>query len=159
RNTAIHHNNDRDLRPVKSVLAEPLQQIDRTYVRWGRKRLIYFGGCDYFPLSSHPQILSALKEGLNQFGLNVAASRFTTGNHELYGQLEAELRRFFGAPSATLVSNGYATNVVVAQALAGEFSHALIDSCAHQSLRDCLPFLGCEVIEFRHADARALSAA
>ena len=98
-----------------------------------------------------------MRQGLDRFGLNVAASRFTTGNHELYQQLEWELIRFFGVETATLVSNGYATNLALAQGLAGEFSHALIDSRAHQSLRDCLPFLEARVIEFPHADVEAVS--
>jgi hypothetical protein len=128
-------------RKLQTTLAEPLQQIDRTYVQWRGKKLTYFGGCDYFRLASHPEIIRAVQEGLQQFGLNVAASRFTTGNHELYGRLERKLCRFFRTESATLLSNGYATNIVAAQALAGEFSHALIDSRAHQSLRDCTQFL------------------
>ena len=41
---------------------------------------------------------------MKRFGLNVAASRFTTGNHEIYQQLESELVRFFAVESATLVS-------------------------------------------------------
>jgi 8-amino-7-oxononanoate synthase len=138
-------------------LAEPLQQTDRTYVRWRGKKLTYFGGCDYFRLSSHPEILQAIKNGIDQFGLNVAASRFTTGNHQLYGRLEEALCRFFKVQTATLVSNGYATNIVAGQALAGSFSHALIDSRAHQSLRDCLPFLACDAVEFPHLDADKLS--
>src|SRR5882672_5728297 len=140
-------------------LPEPLQQINRTYVQLRGRKLIYFGGCDYFRLSSHPKILEAIAEGLDRFGLNVAASRFTTGNHQLYGRLERKLCQFFRTESATIVSNGYATNIVVAQALAGEFSHALIDARAHQSLRDCLPLLNCPVKEFAHANVAALSAA
>src|SRR2546422_7093302 len=143
---------------MKAGFAEPLQQVDRTFVRARGRKLIYFGGCDYFRLSSHPQILRALKEGADQFGVNVAASRFTTGNHELYGRLERQLIRFFGAASATVLSNGYATNIVVAQALAGEFSLALIDERAHQSLFDSLAFLNCEAIRFRHLDWSTLGA-
>ena len=145
--------------PKATSFAPPLQQVDRTYVVSGGRKLIYFGGCDYFRLSSHREVLAAIHEGLERFGLNVAASRFTTGNHELYERLESELQRFFGAESATLVSNGYATNLVVAQTLAGEFSHALIDSRAHQSLRDCLPFLKSRVVEFRHAELAEVSKA
>jgi 7-keto-8-aminopelargonate synthetase-like enzyme len=140
-------------------IAEPLQQIDKTFVLWRGKKLIYFGGCDYFRLSSHPEIIFAIKDALDRFGLNVAASRFTTGNHELYERLEEQLKRFFQVPSATLVSNGYATNLVLAQALAGEFSHALIDSRAHQSLQDALSFLHCPAIKFAHVKTAAVLAA
>ena len=87
-----------------NTLAEPLQQVNRTFViRRGRK-LSYFGGCDYFRLASHPEVLGAMREGLDRFGLNVAASRRTTGNHLLYDKLETALAKFFRAETATLIT-------------------------------------------------------
>jgi 7-keto-8-aminopelargonate synthetase-like enzyme len=138
---------------------EPLQQVDRTYVRLGNRKLSYFAGCDYFRLASHPQVLAALMSGLKRYGLNVAASRLTTGNHVLYGQLEQELADFFEAENATLVSSGYLANLVAAQALAGSFSHALLDDNAHPSLSDAARFLECPVVQFKHRDAEALAQA
>ena len=136
-----------------SPLSPPLQQIDRTYVRWGKKKLSYFGGCDYFRLASHPLVLKAVQDGLSRFGLTVAASRSTTGNHELYTLLEARLAKFFAARSAVLLSSGYLTNLAVAQALAGSCSHALIDERAHSSLVDAAQLLDCHIIRFKHRDA------
>src|SRR5581483_8611074 len=138
---------------------DPLQQIDRTYVRWHGRKLSYFGGCDYFRLSSHPKVRAALVAGLQKYGANVAASRLTTGHHTLYAGVEAELRRFFGAEAALVVSTGYATNLIVAQALAGEFGRAFVDARAHVSLRDASGLLGCPVTEFAHRDANALARA
>jgi 7-keto-8-aminopelargonate synthetase-like enzyme len=138
---------------------EPLQQINRTCVRFRGRKLSYFSGCDYFRLASHPRVLAAMQAGVRKFGLNVAASRLTTGNHVLYRELEAELARFFAAESALLVSSGYVTNLVAAQALAGSFSHALIDDDAHPSLSDAARFLDCPVLQFKSRDADALAAA
>ena len=135
---------------------EPFQQVARTYVRWRGRKLAYFAGCDYFRLSSHPKVLAALAAGMKKYGLNVAASRLTTGNHVLYRHLEERLSDFFGAPSALLVSSGYATNFAVAQALAGSFSHALIDEESHPSLCDAAQFLECPVLKFKHLDPKDL---
>src|SRR5689334_19754014 len=121
--------------------AAPLQQIRRTFVRFQNRTLSYFAGCDYFRLSSHPRVIKALNAGLNKYGLNVAASRLTTGNHILYGKLEAAIADFFGAEDALLTSGGYITNLVAAQALAGNFSHALVDERSHPSLGDAARFL------------------
>jgi 7-keto-8-aminopelargonate synthetase-like enzyme len=138
---------------------KPLQQIDRTYARVDGRKLSYFAGCDYFRLASHPKIQQAIVTGLHKFGGNVAASRLTTGNHALYARVETALRQFFGSPAALVVSNGYATNLVAAQALAGEFTHALIDARAHVSLRDAAQFLRCPIIEFPHRDVAGLTQA
>ncbi len=83
---------------------EPLQQIDRTYVRFRGRKLSYFSGCDYFRLASHPKVIAALKVGVEKYGLNVAASRLTTGNHVLYRELEKRLADFFKVEDALLLS-------------------------------------------------------
>jgi glycine C-acetyltransferase/8-amino-7-oxononanoate synthase len=138
----------------------PLQQIDRTFVRVGKRRLSYFSGCDYFRLASHPNVQAAMQIGLRKFGLNVAASRLTTGNHVVYAQLEKELASFFKTEAALLVSTGYLTNLIVAQALAGSFSHVLLDEKAHPSLGDAAHLFDCPVLRFKSCDVQdALSAA
>ena len=133
--------------------AEPLQQVDRVFVRWRGRRLLYFAGCDYYRLATHPRVLAAVRRGLKEFGLNVASSRKTTGNHALYELLERELARFFRVEQAVLVDNGYLTNLAVAQAFKGEFTHALIDSRAHGCLADAAVLLGAKVVSFAHRDA------
>lgn len=139
------------------TVSPTLQQVDRTYVRYQGRKLSYFAGCDYFRLASHPQVLKAVAIGLKKYGLNVAASRLTTGNHKLYEQLETSLAGFFGAETATLASNGYTPNLMVAQALAGQYSHALIDERAHGCLLDAARLLDCPAIKFKHCDANDLA--
>ena len=135
---------------------ESLQQAGRTCVLYKGRKFSFFAGCDYFRLSSHPEIIRAVTAGLKKYGLNVAASRVTTGNHALYGELERALARFFGAPAALLVSNGYASNAVVAQTLRNDFSHVVIDAKAHVSLRDASRLFSCPVLEFKTRDPAGL---
>ena len=132
---------------------ESLQQVERNFVRWRGRKLVYFSGCDYFRLASHPAVLRAALAGLKRFGLNVAASRLTTGHREIYEMLERQLANFFQAEDALLLSGGYLTDTVVAQALAGNFSHALVDGRAHPALLDAAVQLDCPVLKFKHRDA------
>ena len=130
----------------------PLQFVDRTCVLYQGRKLAYFAGCDYYRMSSHPGIMRAVTDGLKKYGLSVAASRVTTGNHALYRELEIALSRFFGAPAAVVVSTGYLTNLAVAQSLRGDFTHVLLDSKAHVSLRDASQLFDCPVLEFKTRD-------
>ena len=139
------------------TLPPTLQTIGRTQVLLRRRRLVYFGGCDYFRMASHPQVLQAVRDGLRKFGLNVSASRMTTGNHPIYQRLEQSLAAFFGTETATLAPNGWLPNAMVAQALAGQFSHVLIDERAHGALADAARLLDCPVVKFRHRDATDLA--
>ncbi|MGN6643324.1 MAG: aminotransferase class I/II-fold pyridoxal phosphate-dependent enzyme [Verrucomicrobiota bacterium] len=131
---------------------ETLQPVDRTYVHYHGRKLSYFSGCDYFRLASHPEVIQAAQQGLKQFGLSVSASRLTTGNHPLYQTLENELARFFAVEAALLLPTGYLSSHAVAQALAGKFSHVLIDERAHPALQDAALLLDCPILNFKHRD-------
>lgn len=137
--------------------AEPLQQVSRTYVQTSAGKLAYFSGCDYFRMASHPRVVRAAREALRTGGLNVAASRVTTGNHALYARLERRLAEFFQAEDALLLPSGYTTGLAVAQVLAGRFTHAFIDERAHVCLLDAARFLDCPLVKFNHRDAAALA--
>ena len=139
-----------------TTLPPALRQTDRTHVRQDGRVLVYFGGCDYFRLSRDPRVLAAMRRGLAKYGLNVSASRMTTGNHPLYGRLEKELADFFGVESATLAPNGWAPNVMAAETLAGQFSHVLLDERAHPSLAAAARLMDCPVIKFHHRDRNDL---
>lgn len=126
--------------------AEPLEQAGRTEIAWRGRKLAYFAGCDYLRLSTCPAVLRAVRSTLSGAGLNVSASRRTTGNHRLYEELEAEIARFFGAGRACLVSNGYLANIVAAQGLQGQFDRVYLHEHAHASLKDAARILGCPVL-------------
>lgn len=142
---------------MKEEFAEPLQQVERVYARARGRKLLYFGGCDYYRLSSDRTIIKALHDGLDRHGLNPAASRITTGNHVLYEQVERVAARYFGARQAILLSSGYLANIAVAQALRGQVDRALIDERSHGSLRDALRLADCAVTEFRHREPQDLA--
>lgn len=134
-------------------LAAPLETVDQVFVVVDGRRLLYFGGCDYFRLASHPVIVAALKQGADRAGLSPSASRITTGNHPIYSRLEKRLASFFGARAALTVSAGYLANIAVTQSLAGKITHGLIDERSHASLSDAARFLGCPITTFAHRDA------
>lgn len=131
---------------------EPLQFVGENEVRWRSRRYTYFSGCDYFRLARDPKVAQAARRALAEHGLNVAASRRTTGNHLVYAQLETALAAFFGAETALVFPDGYLAPGAVAQALAGKCTHALVDEGAHGALLDAARMLDCPVKKFRHRD-------
>jgi 7-keto-8-aminopelargonate synthetase-like enzyme len=132
---------------------ESVEFIGINEVRWRNRRLLYFSGCDYFRLARHPLVARTAISSLNTNGLNVAASRRTTGNHKIYAQLEAALAEFFAAETALVLPGGYFAPIAAAQALAGEFTHAFVDEFAHGASLDAARMLDCPVGKFRHRDA------
>jgi glycine C-acetyltransferase/8-amino-7-oxononanoate synthase len=139
------------------IESEPLEFVGLNEVRLRRRKLVYFAGCDYFRLARDPRVARAAVSSLKKNGLNVAASRRTTGNHPIYRRLEGALARFFGAETAVVVPDGYFAPIAAAQALAGEFTHAVIDESAHGALQDAARMLDCPVKKFKHRNAADLA--
>ena len=137
--------------------AEPLELIGQNEVRWRNRTLVHFSGCDYFRLARHPEVVAAAARALEKHGVNVAASRVTTGNRKLFVELEHKLAAFFGAESAVIVPDGYLAPIAAAQAVSGDFSHAFIDECSHAALVDASRMLACPVKMFPHRDVAKLA--
>lgn len=138
------------------LASELLQQTGRAGVFYRGKRFIYFGGCDYFRLSSHPLVRTALRRTLKESGLTVAASRATTGDHPLYHRLESHLARFFKVGRALLLPTGYSANLAVGEALSRRRALWFLDDKAHPSLRTAAALSGAYHL-FPHGDSRALA--
>jgi 7-keto-8-aminopelargonate synthetase-like enzyme len=135
-----------------------LRPVDRVFVRVGRRRLLYFGGCDYYRLSSDPRIWAALTAGLARHGLNVAASRITTGNHPLYDQTERAIAAFFGVERALLCPTGYLAAQTAIEGWRDQFTHAVVDERAHPCLFAGAQLAERPLIRFRHGDPFVLAA-
>ena len=130
-----------------------LSYINRTHAMFQGKQYLFFGGNDYHRLASHPEVVAACRREAESGGLSSAGSRITTGNHPLLDSLEEKLAGFLGAAEVTLCSDGYLSNAMVLETLAGERLRIFLDSASHVSLSGPARCLFPErVHDFRHAD-------
>ncbi len=131
---------------------------DRTRVMYEGRQYLFFGGNDYHRLSSHPEVVAACRKEAESGGLSCAGSRITTGNHPLFDALEKKIAGFLATDAVTLCSDGYLSNAVILEALAGDDQRVFLDSAAHVSVsgptRSLFPG---RVHAFRHADADDLA--
>ncbi len=136
-----------------------LRQISPSEVEFPGRRLVYFGGSDYFRLSWHGRVRAAVTKASAEEGHNVAASRMTTGNHPIFAELERALAKFFGFPAALVTATGYTAPLTATQALTGLVTHVVVDERAHSCLKDAARLLGVETVSFAHRDPAALKTA
>jgi 7-keto-8-aminopelargonate synthetase-like enzyme len=140
------------------MLGPALTFVGQTGVLFDGRELTFFGGNDYHRLSRHPEVLTALMEGAQRYGLNPSGSRVTTGNHPLYLQLEAQIAAFLGTEAATLLPAGYMSNAALLATTVEEFTVLLLDEKAHPSLREAATQSGRRTVVFRNADPDDLAA-
>lgn len=113
----------------------------------------YFCGTSYFCLHGHPQVIEAACAATRQFGLGPGTLAFM----QVYNDLDASLRRWFGTEEVVLTISGYTGPMVLLQGMRDDFDLIFIDAATHYASRDALPTLGKPVHPFRHLDAGSLA--
>jgi len=87
-------------------------------------------------------------------GVSPTGSRSTTGNHEVYGRLEEKIAHFFDTASAAVLPDGYLSNIVLLQGIAGTYDVIFMDEKSHPSIVDAANMAagtgGKKVFRFAH---------
>jgi 8-amino-7-oxononanoate synthase len=112
---------------------------------------------DYLGLANHPQLISALQQGAQQWGAGAGAAHLVNGHFEAHQQLEQQLAKFVGKPAALIFSTGYMANLGVVQALVGKGDTVFADKLNHASLNDAMLLSRATVKRYRHSDMAQLS--
>jgi 8-amino-7-oxononanoate synthase len=136
-------------------LRRSLAETERTdgvrVVRNGRP-MLSFSCNDYLGLTHHPALKAAAIAAIERHGVGAGASRLVTGNHPLYGELEARLARAKGTEACCVFGAGYLVNAGVAPVFAGREDVMLIDELAHASLWTGARLSRATVHSFKHND-------
>jgi len=121
------------------------------------KPYLSFCSNDYLGLANHPQLIEALQQGTEEFGVGAGAAHLVNGHFASHEQLETELADFVGKPAALLYSTGYMANLGVVQALTGRGDTVFADKLNHASLNDAMLLSRAEVKRYRHNDMAQLA--
>ena len=139
----------------QGALRRTLVETARTGGIWAERdgrRLMSFSCNDYLNLSQHPAVIEAAVDATRQYGAGAGASRLVTGNHPLYGELEARLARLKETEAACVFGSGYLANTGIIPALIGQGDLVLVDELAHGCIMAGARLSGALTLTFRHND-------
>lgn len=117
---------------------------------------IDFCSNDYLGLSSHPEIIQSLKEGLDLYGAGSTASRLVRGHREIFERLENIFSDWIRSEASLFFANGYAANMGAISSIADSSYLAFCDRKNHASLMDGVRLSGARKIYYRHNDLEHL---
>ncbi len=137
---------------------KPTHRIDSVWVEREGRRMISFSCNDYLGLSHHPAVKAAAVAAIGLYGAGAGASRLVTGDHPLYGRLEARLADLKGTEAACVFGSGYLANAGIIPTFAGPGDLVVVDELAHACIWAGAKLSGAEVLAFRHNDVGDLAA-
>ncbi|MCV6611312.1 MAG: 8-amino-7-oxononanoate synthase [Amphritea sp.] len=121
------------------------------------KPCLAFCSNDYLGLANHPDVIQALKQGADRYGVGGGASHLVNGHSQAHNALEEELAEFTGRPRALLFSTGYMANIGAINGLLNKQDAVFQDRVNHASLLDAGLLSGARFQRFLHNDADNLN--
>ncbi len=147
---------------LRRVVRE-VEHADGVHLRIDGRDLTSFASNDYLGLAQHAEVVRAMQEAANRWGVGSTAAHLLGGHRGPHAQLEREVAAWLGYESALLFSTGYLANLGVIAGLMERGDVCVQDKLNHACLIDGAKLAGCELRRYPHNDvdaaARQLDAA
>jgi len=115
------------------------------------KEVLNFCANNYLGLSSHPDLIKAAHEALDNHGYGMSSVRFICGTTDLHKELESKIASYFGTEDTILYAACFDANGGVFEPLFGEEDAIISDALNHASIIDGVRL--CKAQRYRYANA------
>ncbi len=116
------------------------------------RKVINFCANNYLGLSSHPAVIEAARESLNERGFGMSSVRFICGTQDRHKLLETRLAEFLGTEDSILYAACFDANGGVFEPLLSEKDVILTDQLNHASIIDGIRLCKARRAIYEHAD-------
>ncbi len=120
------------------------------------KNVINMCANNYLGLSSHPEVLQAAHEGLDERGYGMSSVRFICGTQDIHRELENKVTEFLGTEDTILFPSCMDANAGVFEALLTSEDIMISDRLVHASIIDGMRLCSAEHDTFKHSNMQHL---
>ena len=113
-----------------------------------KKKVINFCANNYLGLSSHPKVIEAAKNYIDQRGYGLSSVRFICGTQDIHKELEHKLSAFLGTEDTILYAAAFDANGGVFELLFDDRDAIISDALNHASIIDGVRL--CKAQRFRY---------
>ena len=113
---------------------------------------------NYLGLSSHPALIEAAKDALNEFGFGMSSVRFICGTQLPHRELERRLSDFLGMEETILFPSCFDANAGLFEALLGPEDAIISDALNHASIIDGVRLCKAKRLRYANSDMADLQA-
>jgi glycine C-acetyltransferase len=158
---------------AKSVFAQTLAEIEsaglwkheRTitspqaaHIQTNGKEVVNFCANNYLGLSSHPRVIAAARQALEDRGYGLSSVRFICGTQDKHKELEASVSTFLSTEDTILYGSCFDANGGLFETLLGEEDAIISDALNHASIIDGIRLCKAERHRYEHDDLDDLEA-
>jgi glycine C-acetyltransferase len=129
-----------------------------SHIQVAKKEVLNFCANNYLGLSSHPDLIRAAHQGLDEFGYGLSSVRFICGTQTIHRELEQSIARFLGTQDSILFSSCFDANGGVFEALLGAEDAIISDELNHASIIDGIRLCKAVRYRYKHRDLADLEA-
>ncbi|XP_037016621.2 2-amino-3-ketobutyrate coenzyme A ligase, mitochondrial isoform X3 [Artibeus jamaicensis] len=128
------------------------RQGPRIHVDGVSEGILNFCANNYLGLSSHPEVIQAGLQALEEFGAGLSSVRFICGTQSIHKDLEAKIARFHQREDAVLYPSCFDANTGLFEALLTPEDAVLSDELNHASIIDGIRLCKAHKYRYRHLD-------
>ena len=114
------------------------------------KKVLNFCSNNYLGLSSHPEVIQAAKDALDDYGFGMSSVRFICGTQDIHKALEARIAQFYQKEDTILYAACFDANAGVFEPLLTKEDAIISDSLNHASIIDGVRL--CKAGRYRYAN-------
>lgn len=122
------------------------------------QKVLNFCANNYLGLSSHPKVIEAAHQTINQRGYGMSSVRFICGTQDIHKELEQKLSTFLGTEDTILYVACFDANGGVFEPLLGDDDVIISDELNHASIIDGVRLCKSKRARYKHNDLADLKA-
>ncbi|TWP37700.1 glycine C-acetyltransferase [Leekyejoonella antrihumi] len=107
---------------------------------------------NYLGLADHPDVITAARDALQEWGFGMASVRFICGTQSQHRDLERQIAQFVGTEDSILFSSCFDANGGIFEALFGAGDAIISDELNHASLIDGIRLSKAARLRYKNAD-------
>ena len=125
-------------------------------IRVGEQEVLNLCANNYLGLANNPEIIAAVKAGLDTRGFGMASVRFICGTQDIHGELERKISDFFGTDDTILYTSCFDANTGLFETLLGEKDAVISDALNHASIIDGIRLCKAARYRYTHGNMQSL---
>ncbi|MGG0777744.1 glycine C-acetyltransferase [Bacillus rugosus] len=129
-----------------------LESMQGPSVTVNHKNVIQLSSNNYLGFTSHPRLIKAAQEAVQQFGAGTGSVRTIAGTFTMHQELEKKLAAFKKTEAALVFQSGFTTNQGVLSSILSKEDIVISDKLNHASIIDGIRLTKADKKVYQHVD-------